>query len=646
MAGLAAALRRAAVAGCVLLRAAGAGGALRGGAAVRGLLDGTFVANFVTGQMEDVAWHDTTGVAIESVVRGMISVTGTFSASQASSLTGHLTDMVMQMSGLPGLLFETTLQGPGMLEYTFLLLPDDASEANALVSAFFQSWTPGTLLSKLTLNKDADASLGGVSLTQAKLDTIQQAFQLALTPEPTLTSLTTTRSTVTATTTTVTIFTGEATVTASMTLTAVSDATTTTTIHTTTSSHATATVPPTTSTTSAPINTASSVSATHASTTTTVASSRGSTTGANAVSNAALDTSSAGSGDVETVLTYVLCGASFAVLIACAGAALVRCQSLPSEELHARLGPPRPIRVFRAPIQRVNTVVSARSCESPKARGRSRSSPTCSCSLDTFFGQPLPGVSPDMRRPDFFRTAPPEVPTLSPGPVFRPASFSDGPEARRGPPGAETSEKPPVLIFLRRHHVWVLPPPGARRGGRGRRAGPGPGLAPGQRPLRVAGARAAARGAGGRRRRGPAGSRGGSVRVGGGPLNLNTLMGPLRRLVIDLGYERHYRCSFRASARSLGGGPWAFFSVRPTSSCSPAQEVHALVPARQLGRRRLFSNHALRTCAVTSVGRLPTARWRINNNCAFLFAPRCSASCASCPACATMSTTVHSHECR
>ncbi|CAK0875304.1 unnamed protein product, partial [Prorocentrum cordatum] len=52
-----------------------------------------------------------------------------------------------------------------------------------------------------------------------------------------------------------------------------------------------------------------------------------------------------------------------------------------------------------------------------------------------------------MRRPDFFRTAPLEVQTLSPGPVVRPDSFFDGPEARRGPPGAENSEKLPVLIF-------------------------------------------------------------------------------------------------------------------------------------------------------------------------------------------------------
>ena len=34
----------------------------------------------------------------------------------------------------------------------------------------------------------------------------------------------------------------------------------------------------------------------------------------------------------------------------------------------------------------------------------------------------------------------PEVPTTSPGPVFRPESISDGPGARRGPPEAEDAD--------------------------------------------------------------------------------------------------------------------------------------------------------------------------------------------------------------
>eukprot|EP00959_Pyramimonas_sp_CCMP1952_P099242 2074707-Pyramimonas_sp.AAC.1 len=50
-----------------------------------------------------------------------------------------------------------------------------------------------------------------------------------------------------------------------------------------------------------------------------------------------------------------------------------------------------------------------------------------------------------------------EVPTLSPGPAgpaFRPESFFDGPEARRGP-RAENSQKPPRADFsLRRDHAW------------------------------------------------------------------------------------------------------------------------------------------------------------------------------------------------
>ncbi|CAK0899526.1 unnamed protein product, partial [Prorocentrum cordatum] len=51
---------------------------------------------------------------------------------------------------------------------------------------------------------------------------------------------------------------------------------------------------------------------------------------------------------------------------------------------------------------------------------------------------------PDMRRPDCFRTAPLEVPTLSPGPVLHPESLFDGPEARRGPPEAENWQQPRV----------------------------------------------------------------------------------------------------------------------------------------------------------------------------------------------------------
>eukprot|EP00959_Pyramimonas_sp_CCMP1952_P020676 436112-Pyramimonas_sp.AAC.1 len=52
-----------------------------------------------------------------------------------------------------------------------------------------------------------------------------------------------------------------------------------------------------------------------------------------------------------------------------------------------------------------------------------------------------------MRRPDLFRTASLEVPTLSPGRVFRAESFFDCPRARRGPPGAEDSEKMDVQIL-------------------------------------------------------------------------------------------------------------------------------------------------------------------------------------------------------
>eukprot|EP00959_Pyramimonas_sp_CCMP1952_P451905 9461757-Pyramimonas_sp.AAC.1 len=55
---------------------------------------------------------------------------------------------------------------------------------------------------------------------------------------------------------------------------------------------------------------------------------------------------------------------------------------------------------------------------------------------------------PDMRRPSFLRTASPEVPTLSPGPVLPPESSFDGVGAQRGPPGAENSEKPsPFFVW-------------------------------------------------------------------------------------------------------------------------------------------------------------------------------------------------------
>eukprot|EP00959_Pyramimonas_sp_CCMP1952_P408170 8554416-Pyramimonas_sp.AAC.1 len=46
---------------------------------------------------------------------------------------------------------------------------------------------------------------------------------------------------------------------------------------------------------------------------------------------------------------------------------------------------------------------------------------------------------PGMRLPDFCRTASPENPTLSPGPVFHPESFFDGSGVRRGPLRGRTS---------------------------------------------------------------------------------------------------------------------------------------------------------------------------------------------------------------
>eukprot|EP00959_Pyramimonas_sp_CCMP1952_P208018 4351624-Pyramimonas_sp.AAC.1 len=48
----------------------------------------------------------------------------------------------------------------------------------------------------------------------------------------------------------------------------------------------------------------------------------------------------------------------------------------------------------------------------------------------------------------FPQRQPPEVSTRSPGPAFHPESLLDGPEARRGPPEAENSDKPPIVIFL------------------------------------------------------------------------------------------------------------------------------------------------------------------------------------------------------
>lgn len=108
----------------------------------------------------------------------------------------------------------------------------------------------------------------------------------------------------------------------------------------------------------------------------------------------AVDTASVGSDDDENALIYVLCGACAAVvLIACAGAAFVSCRKLSSEEFHAHFDPSRSARVFRAPIQRVHTMVSVRSSESPKRSrsGRLRSSGTSS--IDTFFAQQLPGAA-------------------------------------------------------------------------------------------------------------------------------------------------------------------------------------------------------------------------------------------------------------
>ncbi|CAK0824933.1 unnamed protein product [Prorocentrum cordatum] len=325
--------------------------------------------------------------------RGRIFVTGTFVAVQASTLAGHLTNMVIEMSGLPGLLCQATSQGPGMFEYEFLLLPDDPSQANTLVSVFFQTWTPGELLSKLTSKKDADSSLGGVALTQAKLDSIQQAFQLSVTPEPTITSLTTTRSKVAATTTTVTVFNGSSTFTTTSTLTSVSD-TATTTIHTTTSSHATTTVSSTTSATATATSTASTASETHTDINTRAVTHETIAQGVNVASNAAVDTASEGSGDVEIVLIYVLTGASLAVLIsACAGAAFFSCRSVESEK---HLDLPRTLHVFRTPIQRVQSMVSVRSFESPRVGGRSF--PTGTYSVDSFFCRQLPGAASALKQ--------------------------------------------------------------------------------------------------------------------------------------------------------------------------------------------------------------------------------------------------------
>jgi hypothetical protein len=109
------------------------------------------------------------------------------------------------------------------------------------------------------------------------------------------------------------------------------------------------------------------------------------------VSMTAVDTASVGIDDDENVLIYVLCGAGAAVLlIAVAGAVFVSCRKLSSEDLPAPSDPPRSAHVFRAPIQRVHTMVSVRSSESPKRSrsGRLRSSGTGS--IDTFFCQQLP----------------------------------------------------------------------------------------------------------------------------------------------------------------------------------------------------------------------------------------------------------------
>ena len=43
---------------------------------------------------------------------------------------------------------------------------------------------------------------------------------------------------------------------------------------------------------------------------------------------------------------------------------------------------------------------------------------------------------------------PPDVPTTSPEPVFRPESLSDGPGAGRRPPEAENDENPSVAVFF------------------------------------------------------------------------------------------------------------------------------------------------------------------------------------------------------
>ena len=55
----------------------------------------------------------------------------------------------------------------------------------------------------------------------------------------------------------------------------------------------------------------------------------------------------------------------------------------------------------------------------------------------------------------FLQRRHPEVWTLSPGPVFHPESFFDGPGAGKRPSEAENVDKPPVAIFLRRQDVRV-----------------------------------------------------------------------------------------------------------------------------------------------------------------------------------------------
>ncbi|CAK0839616.1 unnamed protein product [Prorocentrum cordatum] len=380
----AAALRCALAAGLALLRGADARD-LRGAAVGRrATSEDDWIANFVTGQVESSSSNSGTPTSSSTVVKGEIDVTGVFSASQASSLTGHLVNLVMDLSGLPGVSWESS-EGANRVDYTFLLLPDDASQAASLVSKFYLEWTQGVLKNDLSSRVSADSGLGGVTLNLVQLAAVSSVIgQQAITPPPTTATVVTSTSTFHTTTTSQATSTASTTTAITSSLTSMSESSTT--AHTTTETQATSTGTLTSETESSVSTTALANIFTSSTTTT----SAPAVIYATSTTTAGVLAAAADSDDGVGPLVFVLCGAGMALLcLGCCAAVFVYCMSLSAEQMEAHFDRSRSLVVFKKPLQRFHSKFSAGSLDgSPKSRGSDQSKNTFFCGeRDTVLNQ-------------------------------------------------------------------------------------------------------------------------------------------------------------------------------------------------------------------------------------------------------------------